>query len=1371
MAQRAFACPKCKTKLTAPDGVERLRCPKCKTILTAPSAPPAPAAPQAPTPAPPPAPAPQATAPAAPPPPAPKPQAPAPAAPAPAAPAAPPPAPAAASKPAAREVACPKCKTKLNAPEGVARFRCPRCKTILSAPTAAPAPAPAAVPVAAPPPAPAPAPEPDALEGHDLGGYHITRVIGRGGMGTVYEAIQEGLKRRVALKVLPPSSAHDTAFLTSFKREAQATAKLNHPNIIQIFDIVESEGHQFFSMEFVDGESLSARLERQGRIPAADALEIVAQVAAALDHANEHMLIHRDIKPANILLTQRGDVKLADLGLSKSLEETTIGVVRGTHGGPIYMAPEFAQNPKIADCRSDIYALGAVLFHAVTGQPPFPGPTAADLIRQHAVSPLPSARTIAPDLPEPMDALLQKMCAKDPASRFQTHGELLAEVQLLLKATAVRKLRIPAALAATERKPSDRSWLPIAIGAAAIVLLALAAILIIPRLRGKPAKAAAAPSTATAADSTDDIEPAAPEDVKPDDDDDDDEGDESAVVPPPADDEPDDAEEEETEKPKDDGDDEPDEGDEEAKPDEPKDDGEEKADDAEEENEEPEAPAWQEAFAKAQDEASKLADDRKFGKALATLDALTKANDDADLAEAVADARQAINLQAAQAFAAARTAALGLAAKGKFPEAAAALQNVIDTFGTEREAQLAQAALASLAKYQQSLKALGSVVKQAAAAAKAAQARAAAQASLAKALGPVHTLMGEWMLDDAVAKLAALKVSDPKVAAQIAQHKAAAQALRDLREKMIQRIKTAKPRLRKGDLRIRGLNGDLIDADADGITIKTPMKTEKLPWAKLRDVSAKALARRSTKQSDPADLLGTAMLLRLYDDEAADSYLDRANALGAKTSALANPEAAAKQAATEAQAARSLLGAVTLLARGQHAKAATAVAAYKKKYSDTEHYAAHKKLIAAALAFKPFAPPAPPKPTAAPKKPGPKKPTPAKPKPKPKPRAAKVDPKALAQYRKTVAAYNSRNFDECKDLLAELKDQFPKSSLLTNRKLKPSVATMAKTIAAQGPRLTVGRGGHRNLKAALTALEKPGATIEIQSGSYTGGGTLSGDNAQGLSIRGTGDRNPRLDGGSGGRTILKLMPGVKKVWIGGLTFQRSKVAIDIDQGCSATIRDCFALKDVGTAIKVGPESAVSLANSVLKIDGLNGTTATDCAFLCGNTTIDYSRLTRCVLVGKDIAILGSTLTDCLIIGSVRIGNSAVLNHVTITKPATVERDIRRARVSNSILHSLEFEKIDLKKWKKMTKEEKERRDEAVNVSLTNCVLFRHRDDLPDIIVKAKDVEMEKVAFANPTRRDFRLADNSPHRGAATDKTDLGCRLTPDMLKLLKYLRR
>ncbi|MCY3020686.1 MAG: serine/threonine-protein kinase, partial [Planctomycetota bacterium] len=216
-----------------------------------------------------------------------------------------------------------------------------------------------------------------------LGNYKLLRKLGEGGMGAVYLAEDTLVQRKVALKVLGKRYAGDAAFLKRFRREAQATGKLNHVNIVSAYTVGEDFGHHYYAMEYCEGETLSATLMRQHFLPWDRALEIVAQVARGLQHAHEHGFIHRDIKPANIIIAADGVAKILDLGLSKSIVDgeqsfaTQTGVALGT---PHYLAPEQARGDKHLDGRADIYSLGATLYHLVTGQTPFEGDTGAAIM-------------------------------------------------------------------------------------------------------------------------------------------------------------------------------------------------------------------------------------------------------------------------------------------------------------------------------------------------------------------------------------------------------------------------------------------------------------------------------------------------------------------------------------------------------------------------------------------------------------------------------------------------------------------------------------------------------------------------------------------------------------------------------------------------------------------------------------------------------------------------------------------------------------------------------------------------------------------------------------------------------------------------------
>jgi len=263
----------------------------------------------------------------------------------------------------------------------------------------------------------------------ELGGYRLVRKLGEGGMGVVFEATQTRLNRRVALKVISEKATEDETYLARFYREAQSAAALNHPNIIQVYNIAEDRGQHFFSMEFVDGESARELLKREGRLLVDRALAIAEGVAGALQYADQQGIIHRDIKPDNIMVTREGQVKLADLGLAKRIADNSGMTQTGAGlGTPYYMAPEQAEDARSVDHRADIYALGITLLHLVTGKRPFDGESAYSIIIQHREKELPSARELGAEIPLGVEGLIRKMCAKDPEQRHQDYDSLLADL-------------------------------------------------------------------------------------------------------------------------------------------------------------------------------------------------------------------------------------------------------------------------------------------------------------------------------------------------------------------------------------------------------------------------------------------------------------------------------------------------------------------------------------------------------------------------------------------------------------------------------------------------------------------------------------------------------------------------------------------------------------------------------------------------------------------------------------------------------------------------------------------------------------------------------------------------------------------------------
>jgi serine/threonine protein kinase len=254
--------------------------------------------------------------------------------------------------------------------------------------------------------------------GARLGDYEILAELGGGGMGRVYRARDLTLERIVALKTLAPQFRTDQVLVQRFLKEARAAARLNHPNIVQIYDFGKEGDTYYLAMEYVEGESLAAFLKR-GTFTESDAISVTRFTCRALVVAHAEGLIHRDIKPDNLMLTAKGELKLVDLGVAKRLDEdqslTQTGQALGT---PHYISPEQIRAAKDIDGRADIYSLGATMYHLVTGRPPFNGSSSAMVMSLHLYQPVEDPRVLVPDLSEGFAFVLQKMMAKEPGDRY-----------------------------------------------------------------------------------------------------------------------------------------------------------------------------------------------------------------------------------------------------------------------------------------------------------------------------------------------------------------------------------------------------------------------------------------------------------------------------------------------------------------------------------------------------------------------------------------------------------------------------------------------------------------------------------------------------------------------------------------------------------------------------------------------------------------------------------------------------------------------------------------------------------------------------------------------------------------------------------------
>ena len=264
-----------------------------------------------------------------------------------------------------------------------------------------------------------------------LGHYEIVAELGRGGMGVVYKGYEPALTRYVAIKELSPALAHDHNLVERFLREARSMAALNDPHIIQVYFIGQENNQPFFAMEFVEGESLSQLIKREGRLPIADVLKILLQTARGLQTAHERGVVHRDIKPANLMLDLRGRVKIADFGIALARQEfdaklTGTGEFVGTPG---YLSPEICLG-KSVDARSDLFALGIVMFESLTGRLPFSDESPLKLMLDVVQAEIPDIRGINTEVDASTAAILTKLVAKDPADRYQSAADLIDDLEL-----------------------------------------------------------------------------------------------------------------------------------------------------------------------------------------------------------------------------------------------------------------------------------------------------------------------------------------------------------------------------------------------------------------------------------------------------------------------------------------------------------------------------------------------------------------------------------------------------------------------------------------------------------------------------------------------------------------------------------------------------------------------------------------------------------------------------------------------------------------------------------------------------------------------------------------------------------------------------
>jgi predicted Ser/Thr protein kinase len=342
--------------------------------------------------------------------------------------------------------------------------------------------------------------------GDTLGGYTLESLLGRGGMGSVYLATHERLGRRVALKVIAPELAHDDDFRARFLREARLAASLDHPHVVPVYDADEVDRVLFIAMRYVRGSTLQQLLRDSGPLSVAETVRIVEQVGSALDAAHAAGLVHRDVKPANVLLAEPdGHVYLGDFGLAKpmsSASTTRTGFFLGTAD---YSAPEQIEGRPL-DARADVYSLGAVAFHCLTGRPLFIRDTEFAVLQAHLGDPPPLVSELRPDLPLEVDRVVATALAKSPEARYASAGTFAGALREAVTGAADAATKAAPAVVpvetmrtralATEALPAPRRrfrrapLLAVAAGVAVAVLVAAIAALLVTRGSGSETQTA-----------------------------------------------------------------------------------------------------------------------------------------------------------------------------------------------------------------------------------------------------------------------------------------------------------------------------------------------------------------------------------------------------------------------------------------------------------------------------------------------------------------------------------------------------------------------------------------------------------------------------------------------------------------------------------------------------------------------------------------------------------------------------------------------------------------------------------------------------------------------------------------------------------------